>query len=220
MSSAELGLVAAVLRRCPSSPCSLLVFGVTHETPLWAALNHGGRTVFVGESAYLVSKLEERNPSLEAYDVHYGTKVSELYDLLEYSRREASGECRPEQNLLFSDCRLAVNDLPNHVYDVAWDVILVDGPRGYCASAPGRMAAIFSAAVLARSKRGGAGAGETHVLVHEIEREAERVCSDEFLCRENLVEKVENLGHFVIGKLNSGGGDGGHFCSSVSPKST
>ncbi|KAK6159319.1 hypothetical protein DH2020_006633 [Rehmannia glutinosa] len=190
MSSAELSSISAVLRRCAAP------------------------------SAYLISKLEEKHPSIEAYDVQFTTKVSELYDLIEYYKREVTNECRPVQNLLFSDCKLGINDLPNHVYDVAWDVIIIDGPRGYFGAAPGRMTAIFTAGVLARSKRRRA---ETHVFVHEFEREVERVCSDEFLCRENLVESKDLLGHFVIGKMEANSDRFG-FCSSsgssVSPKST
>ncbi|URE32556.1 plant-specific domain TIGR01627 family protein [Musa troglodytarum] len=163
MREEDLRAVAGVLRR--RAPCNLLVFGIGHETPLWRALNHGGRTVFLDENEYY---------------------------------------CRPVQNLLFSDCRLAINDLPNQLYDVAWDVILVDGPKGHAPAAPGRMSAIFTAAVMARSR----GRGHTDVLVHDHDREAERVCSAEFLCPENLVAATPHLAHFLI---RAGPAD--EFCS-------
>ncbi|KAG8095345.1 hypothetical protein GUJ93_ZPchr0012g21367 [Zizania palustris] len=123
MPGADVRAIAAVLKR--RVPCNLLVFGLSGETPLWRALNHGGRTVFLDENQYYVSYLEGRHPGLEAYDVAYTATV------LDAARVARAAECRPVQNILFFDCRLAINDLPNSLYDIAWDVILVDGPRGY-----------------------------------------------------------------------------------------
>ncbi|KAG6421884.1 hypothetical protein SASPL_118443 [Salvia splendens] len=77
MSAEELSAVAAVLRCC-AAPCNLLVFGITHETLLWSSLNRNGRSVFIGDSAYMIAKLEERHPSIEAYDVQFTTKASEF----------------------------------------------------------------------------------------------------------------------------------------------
>ncbi|CAK9163365.1 unnamed protein product [Ilex paraguariensis] len=186
ISSAELNSIAAVLRRC-SNP----------YPPL--ELTQPQRTYSLRRRKRIFSvKARRKTPEIEAYDVQFTTKVSDMYELLEYSRDQLRNECKPVQNLLFSDCKLAINDLPNHIYDVAWDVILVDGPRWYFAGAPGRMPAIFTAGVLARSKRGGG--DKTHVFVHEIEREVERVSSDEFLCRENLVETKHLLGPFCGGE--------------------
>ncbi|URE23436.1 plant-specific domain TIGR01627 family protein [Musa troglodytarum] len=202
MEEGDLREVAGVLRL--RGPCHLLVFGLGHETPLWSALNHGGRTVFVDENEYYVARVEGRNPGLEAYDVAYTTKVREMPDLLAAARRQRRGDCRPVQNLLFSDCRLAINDLPNQLYDVAWDVILVDGPKGFSATEPGRMSAIFTAAVMARS----GGPGHVDVLVHDYDRKVEKLCSAEFLCLENLVVATRSLAHFRIS-----GGPADEFCA-------
>ncbi|GER46419.1 hypothetical protein STAS_23446 [Striga asiatica] len=209
--------VADAIRQCPSSPCSLLVFGLTHETLLWRALNHAGRTVFVDENRYYAAHVEERYPDVEAYDVQYATRLADAAELVRSAREAARNECRPVQNLLFSECRLGLNDLPNQMYEVDWDVILVDGPRGYWPDAPGRMAAIFTAGVLARSKRAG-GNPRTHVFVHDYNMEADRVASDEFLCRENLVRsaKGSTMAHFVIERMDSGSTQ---FCRGGAQKS-
>ncbi|PQQ13825.1 protein IRX15-LIKE [Prunus yedoensis var. nudiflora] len=158
MSAPELTTISSTLTRLCAPTCNFLIFGLTHESLLYLALNLNGRTVFLDESEFLVSRFEQSHPhhTPEAYDVSYTTQVP-------------------------------------------WDVILVDGPRGYSPAAPGRMSAIFTAGVLARSKRGGR--ATTHVFVHDLNREVERVFSDEFLCRENLVETVDSLGHFVVEKM-------------------
>ncbi|KAL6521623.1 Protein IRX15-LIKE [Orobanche gracilis] len=214
MSYTDIKQIADVLRQCPP-PCNFLIFGLTHETLLWKALNHDGRTVFIDENRYYAAYIEEKYPGIEAYDVQYGTRLSEMPDLIAAVKEQARNECRPVQNLLFSECKLGLNDLPNQLYEVDWDVILVDGPRGYWPEAPGRMAAIFTAAVLARSKRGGN--PKTHVFVHDFNMEVDRITSDEFLCRENMVTSKDMLAHFVLERMDR---KASQFCRPPPPPSS
>lgn len=206
MTDTDIRAISAILRA--RGPCNLLVFGLGAESPLWLALNHGGRTVYLDENEFYVKYLEPRHPGLEAYDVSYTTKVRDFRDLLAAAQKSRAAECRPVQNLLFSECRLAINDLPNELYDVAWDVVLVDGPSGWNPSSPGRMPSIFTTAVLARS---GAKGRPTDVLVHDFNFEVEQVLSKEFLCDENRVQGsgTPSLGHFLI----RAGGPKDSFCS-------
>ncbi|KEH30897.1 polysaccharide biosynthesis protein [Medicago truncatula] len=210
MSFSEINAITTTLHLTPNP--NFLIFGLTQESLLWSALNNNGRTVFIDENEYIISKFEQSNPGIEAYDVQFTSKVSEYPKLLSHAKEESKRDCKPVQNLLFSECKLGINDMPNHIYQVSWDVILVDGPRGYFPAAPGRMSAIFTAAVLARSKK----VGKTHVFVHDFWREVEKIFSYEFLCEENLVNNVDQLRHFVI-KSETENGESFEFCKSSSP---
>jgi uncharacterized protein (TIGR01627 family) len=208
MTDTDIRAISAVLRS--RAPCNLLVFGLGPESPLWLALNHGGRTVFLDENEFYVKYLEPKHPGMEAYDVSYITKVRDAKDLLAAARAARAKECRPVQNLLFSECRLAINDLPNDLYDVAWDVVLIDGPSGWNPNSPSRMPSVFTTAVLARSGATAA-KGPTDVLLHDFQFELEQVLAREFLCDENRVagSGTPSLAHFVI----RGDGPSDAFCS-------
>lgn len=205
MSQEEIGLIANVVLQ--KSPCNILVFGLGHESFLLRILNFAGRTVFLDESENWVNRFEEKHPQMEAYEVQYTTKVSESKELLALAKEQRGADCGPVQNLLFSDCKLAINDLPNNIYEVGWDVIFIDGPRGYFPGAPGRMSAIFTAAVLARSKREHK---VTDIFVHDSNREVEKAYSSEFLCKENLVSTVGMLAHYRIRTMDK---DSMEFCT-------
>lgn len=78
--------------------------------------------------------------------------------------------------------------IPEIVLGVAWDVILVDAPRGHSDDNPGRMKSIYHASILARTG--------TDVFVHDCNREVEAVYFDQFLRMERLQGSVGRLRHY------------------------
>ncbi|KAL5141449.1 putative methyltransferase [Glycine soja] len=75
-------------------------------------------------------------------------------------------------------CKLTLENLPDKVYETDWDRIMIDASKGYFAEAPARMAAVFSATVMARNRKG---SGVTHVFLHDGDRKVEKVFAEEFL---------------------------------------
>lgn len=185
----EISVTARVLSR--KSPCNFLVFGLGHDSLMWTALNHGGRTVFLEEDKQWIETIRKQFPQLESYHVMYDTRVTQADELLEAGRLP---ECVAVGDLKFSECRLALKELPRVFYEVEWDLIMVDAPTGWIPEAPGRMGAIYTAGMAARGKK----EGETDVFVHDVDRIVEDKFSKELLCEGYLKEQVGRLRHFNI----------------------
>lgn len=175
--------------------CNFLVFGLGHDSLMWAALNPRGTTRFLEEDPKWVQTVLKDSPELTAETVRYRTQLSEADELLRHYRKEP--DCAPHKSFLRGNtkCRLALNMLSDEVYNTEWDMIMVDAPRGYFPEAPGRMAAIYSAAVMARRRNS---SGDTHVFLHDVDRRVEKLYAEAFLCRKYLVKAVGRLWYFRI----------------------
>ncbi|KAL9229496.1 hypothetical protein vseg_004958 [Gypsophila vaccaria] len=176
-------------------PCNFLVFGLGHDSLMWASFNPNGFTLFLEEDPNWVKKVLTKAPNLRVYPVKYETHLYDAKNLLDHYKVEPS--CLPPKLHLQgnSKCRLILSDLPNEVYTREWDVIMIDGPKGFLPELPGRMAAIYTAAVMARTRTR---PGKTHVYLHDVDRKVEKVYALRFLCKKNLAKAVGRLWHFVI----------------------
>ncbi|KAK6116600.1 hypothetical protein DH2020_049706 [Rehmannia glutinosa] len=173
------------------APCDFLVFGLGHDSLMWAALNPRGTTLFLEEDPKWFKAVMKDAPALHAETVPYRTQLSEADELLRHYRTEP--DCWANSSFLRgnSKCRLALNMLSDKVYVTEWDMIMIDAPRGYFPKAPGRMAAIYSAAVMARNRKR---LGVTHVFLHDVDRRVEKMYADMFLCKKYLVKAVGGYG--------------------------
>ncbi|KAM0066521.1 putative glucuronoxylan 4-O-methyltransferase [Helianthus debilis subsp. tardiflorus] len=186
----EISVSLRVLNK--KSPCNFLVFGLGHDSPMWAALNHGGRTVFLEEDKSWIQQIQSKFPNLESYHVVYDTKVSRASDLMDIGKQK---ECKVVEDPRVSKCELSMKgNLPDEVYEVEWDLIMVDAPTGYHDEAPGRMKAIYTAGLIGRNRAD----GETDVFVHDVDRVVEDKFSKAFLCDGYLTEQEGRLRHFTI----------------------
>ncbi|KAG2561981.1 probable methyltransferase At1g27930 [Panicum virgatum] len=194
----EISLSLAVLRR--RAPLRLLVFGLGHDSRLWHALNPSGATVFLEEDPAWYRVVRARSPFLRAHLVAYRTRLDQA-DRLHATYKDypaclpgsgGNGTLRVRGNWA---CPLALHNLPPEVYETEWDMFMIDAPKGYFAAAPGRMAAIWTAAALARARRG---EGDTDVFLHDVDRRVERTFAEEFLCDKYRVGGTGRLWHFRI----------------------
>ncbi|XVE74772.1 hypothetical protein DITRI_Ditri12bG0044700 [Diplodiscus trichospermus] len=204
----EISVTFDVLKK--RSPCNFLVFGLGYDSLMWTSLNPHGNTIFLEEDPKWVQSVLKDAPSLHAHPVKYRTQLKEADYLLSHYRSEPN--CYPSKAYLRGNekCKLALTGFPDEFYDTEWDLIMIDAPRGYFPEAPGRMAAIFSAAVMARNRKG---SGVTHVFLHDVDRKVEKVFAGEFLCRKYLVKSVGRLWHFEIPPAaNMSSHDGAQFC--------
>jgi uncharacterized protein (TIGR01627 family) len=206
-SLAEISVTFDVLKT--RSPCNFLVFGLGFDSLMWTSLNPHGTTLFLEEDPKWVQTIVKNTPTLNAHTVQYLTQLKEADSLLKTYRSEPL--CSPRKAYLRGTykCRLALTGLPDEVYDKEWDLIMIDAPRGYFPEAPGRMAAIFSAAVMARERKG---SGVTHVFLHDVNRRVEKMFAEEFLCRKYLVKAVGRLWHFEIPPAANVSQSDGWFC--------
>ncbi|PIA40960.1 hypothetical protein AQUCO_02300023v1 [Aquilegia coerulea] len=185
----EISVTSQVLQK--KSPCNFLVFGLGHDSLMWASLNHGGRTVFLEEDKSWIEQIRYRFPTLESYHVVYDSKVHQADDLMNTGKAK---ECTVVSDPRYSKCQLALKTIPNEIYEIEWDLIMVDAPTGFHENAPGRMSAIYTAGMMARNRE----YGETDVFVHDVDRVVEDKFSKAFLC-ENYMKTQENrLRHFTI----------------------
>ncbi|KAL3818696.1 hypothetical protein ACJIZ3_004601 [Penstemon smallii] len=187
-------------------PCNFLVFGLGHDSLMWASFNPGGKTLFLEEDPKWVQTVLKDAPALRADTVGYRTQLSEADQLLKHYQSEP--DCSTGKSFLRGNdkCRLALNQLSDEVYDTEWDMIMVNAPRGYFSEAPGRMAAIYSAAVMARNRKK---SGVTHVFLHDVNRRVEQLYAEKFLCMKYLVKAEGRLWHFEIPPSTNVSGD---FC--------
>jgi glucuronoxylan 4-O-methyltransferase len=159
---------------------------------MWTSLNYSGRTVFLKEDKYWIEQIQAKIPSLESHHVVYDTKVHQSDKLMRSGMEQE--DCKKVSDQRFSKCELAHKGFPSEVYDIEWDVIMVDAPTGYFEGAPGRMSAIYTAGLIARNREN----GDTDVFVHDVDRKVEDKFSKAFLCEGYLVEQEGRIRHFNI----------------------
>ncbi|EEF35923.1 glucuronoxylan 4-O-methyltransferase 1 [Ricinus communis] len=185
----EISVTARILEK--KSPCNFLVFGLGHDSLMWNTLNYGGRTIFLEEDESWISQIRRRFPMLESYHVTYDSKVNQADNLMDVGK---GPECTALSDPKVSMCQLALKGLPNEVYEIKWDLIMVDAPTGYYEEAPGRMTAIYTAGMMARNRP----EGKTEVFVHDVNREVEDRFSKAFLCEGYMKKQEGRLRHFTI----------------------
>lgn len=89
-------------------PSNFLVFGLGHDSLMWAALNPRGKTLFLEEDPKWVQTVLKDAPALRADTVRYRNHLSEADELLQHYRTEP--DCSPRKSFLRGNdkCRFEI----------------------------------------------------------------------------------------------------------------
>jgi glucuronoxylan 4-O-methyltransferase len=153
-------------------PCDVLVFGVGNDNLLWYLTNAEGQTIFLEDDLALIAQIRKDYPVLakQVHRVVYTTTIEE------------HAMCVDED---FLD--LDLFDVPKG----DWRVIIVNGPKGYEPSHPGRMQSIYTAWALSN---------DTHVVIHDCDREVEAHHADFWFDDAEFVKTAGKLRHYHVRK--------------------
>ncbi|KAI3976049.1 hypothetical protein MKX01_016732 [Papaver californicum] len=162
-------------------PCNLLIFGIRPQTLQLSSLNSGGTTILLEDDPEKLLAIHRTNEGMQMYKIEHHAAAKEAYNLLRHARTHPD----------------SLTQLPKEIYELKWDVVVVDGPSGDKPEAPGRMAAIYTTSMIARS------GNNTDVLSHDVNKTVEKWFSWEFLCHENLISSKGKLWHFRIVKSST-----------------
>ncbi|XP_047325190.1 glucuronoxylan 4-O-methyltransferase 1 [Impatiens glandulifera] len=190
LTNKELNLLSNLISN--KSPCNLLFFGLEPEYINMSLINKAGINYFLDDHPSKMEKLNTSSINALFYKVEYERAAREAFELLKYARE--SPDCRPGG---WNKCKLAMRRLPEAVMEKNWDIVVVDGPDGDREDAPGRMEAIYTAGLIARSGKKEKGQS-TDILIHDKDRMIEKWFAWEFLCDDNLVSTKGKFWHFRI----------------------
>ncbi|GKB36844.1 probable methyltransferase [Tanacetum coccineum] len=90
------------------SPCNFLVFGLGHDSMMWAAFNSRGRTLFLEEDPTWVQTVLKSAPELNAEVVKYRTQLSQADELMKSYKLEP--ECSPTKSYIKGNDKCRIYD--------------------------------------------------------------------------------------------------------------
>lgn len=171
LSDAQIMWVADMLHMVYSSNRkrpNVLIFGVGHDSPMWQQINCNGRTVFVEDDMEWIKTISGIFPALEIYHIQYQSSVREHDFFLE----------NPQ----------SIN-INTSVDAECFDLILIDGPKGFSFDNPGRMIPAYY------SNQKALGCSSTTVVfLHDMERHAEQDIADKIF---SVDDGWQNMGQIV-----------------------
>jgi hypothetical protein len=101
----------------PSFLTNPWLLGAGMDSLMWRQINCRGRTVFFENWENWIKEIVSKDPALEVYKVSYNTSVGKADEWFNGGRWPL--------------------DVPSHVSDDCYDVILVDAPQGFAPDMPG-----------------------------------------------------------------------------------